>query len=56
MTMAVQAEGLSHAEMIMQIVDFAAERGLRAGLPSVLSERARIAQERLQRLTVAVNH
>ena len=56
MTMAVQAEGLSHAEMIMQIVDFAAERGLRAGLPSVLSERARVAQERLQRLTVAVNH
>jgi len=56
MTMAAQAEGLSHGEMIMQIVDFAAERGLRAGLPSVLSERARVAQERLLRLNAAVNH
>lgn len=56
MTMAAQAEGLTHAEMIMQIVDFAAERGLRAGLSPLLNERAHAAQARLQQLKKTVNH
>jgi D-alanine-D-alanine ligase len=55
-SMAAQAEGLSHGEMIMQIVDFAAERGLHAGLPSILSARAQAALNRLQQLQAAVNH
>lgn len=55
-TMAAQAEGLSHADLIMQIVDFAAERGVRAGLPAVLNDRAQAALTSLQRLQAAVNH
>ena len=55
-SMAAQAEGLSHAELIMQIVDFAAERGLRAGLPSILTERAHAAKTRLKQLKTTVNH
>jgi D-alanine-D-alanine ligase len=55
-TMAAQAEGLSHAELIMQIVDFAAERGVRAGLPAVLNGRVQAALTRLQGLQAAVDH
>jgi D-alanine-D-alanine ligase len=55
-SMAAQAEGLTYGELIMQIVDFAAERGLHAGLPSILSARAQAALTRLDRLHATVNH
>ena len=54
-TMAAQAAGVSHAELIMQIVDFAAERGVRAGLPAVWQGRAQAALMRLPSWQATVN-